>query len=162
MPKSLKTSLSVWTRVFRRIVQQLKTDPDFRRVVADFRSWEGVPGDKTPPNPNVGAPFVRLTPQPMGVDWYSEDTQAGTLYVLVEIVVSSLCVDDVADLWDVVVQALRPGNGTLCRDLIAVGAETGEIVFSDPAFDPQPAAESEGQFSATGRFHLRLLRSVNP
>lgn len=164
MPRTLKTKQSVWTGVFRRIAQQLKSDPDFNRVVGKdrLRSWEGVPGDKTPFVPATGAPVVRLTPQPAGVDWYSADSQAGTLNVLVEIAVASLSIDDVLDLWDLIVQALRPGNGTWSLDLVALGAETGEIVFGDPAFDAQPAAEPDGIFLASGRFSLRVVRPVNP
>ena len=168
MPKALKTNPSVWTKVFRRIVQQLENDPDVRRVVgcANIRSWKGIPGDKAPFEPGQGQPVVRLTPNPQGVDWYSPDMQAGTLYVLVELAVPSLCVDDVADLWDLIVHALLPGgpsvggNPSFAFDLNQLGAETGEIVFSDPAFDPSPEKEPEGVFVAVGRFHLRLLRSV--
>ena len=163
MPKSLKTNPSSWTRVFRRIVQQLETDPDVRRVVGvdRLRSWKGVPGDKAPFMPSTGAPVVRLTPQPRNVDWYSPDSQAGTLTIVVEIAVMSLCIDDVADLWDLVVQSLRPGDGGLARELVSLGAETGEITFSDPAFDPRPDAEPEGLFQATGRFQIKILRCLN-
>jgi hypothetical protein len=163
VPKTLKTNSSVWTKVFRRIVQQLETDPDLRRVVGtlNLRSWKGVPGDKDPLTPALGQPAMRLTPNPAGVDWYSPDTHAGTLAVLVELAVASLAIDDVADLWDLVVSALEPGD-TFAADLRAAGAETGEIVCSDPAFDPQPAAKPDGMFLATGRFHLRVLRMVSP
>jgi hypothetical protein len=164
--KSLKTNASVWTKVFRRIVQQLETDPDVRRVVGvdRLRSWKGVLGDKTPFVPTGSAPVVRLTPQPRNVSWYSPDTQAGTLYVLVELGVGSLCIDDIADLWDTIVQAVRPGatnaqGGSFTQDLVALGAETGEIVFGDPAMDARPEIEGEGQFFATGRFELTLLRT---
>jgi hypothetical protein len=170
MPKSLKTNPSVWTRVFRRIVQQLENDPDVKRVVglANLRSWKGIPGDKAPFEPLQNAPIVRLTPNPANVDWYSPDMQAGTLWVLVELAIPSLCVDDVSDLWDVIVHALLPGGpsvggGTSFQfDLVGFGAETGEIVFSDPAFDPKPAHEPEGVFLAEGKMHLRLLRTVYP
>jgi hypothetical protein len=170
MPKQLKTNPSVWTKVFRRVVQQLKNDSDVKRVVGlpNLRSWEGIAADKSPLQPAGNQPVVRLTPNPSNVDWYSPDMQAGTLAVLVELAVPSLCVDDVADLWDVIVHALLPGGPSVgggvsfAQDLTVLGAETGEIVFSDPAFDPRPWEEPEGVFVAEGRFHLRLLRSVNP
>ena len=168
MPKSLKTPTSVWTAVFRRIVLQLETDPAVNRVVGrdNLRSWKGVPGDKAPFEPTSAAPVVRLTPQPQGVDWYSEDAQAGMLAVLVELAVQTLCIDDVADLWDIVVAACNPGalnstGGSFARDLVVLGAETGEIVFSDPAFDPQPFAEPDGFFFAAGHFRLRIVRPVS-
>jgi hypothetical protein len=169
MPKALKTNTSVWSAVFRRIVQQLEADPDILRVIGkdNLRSWKGVPGDRNPFEPSAGKPVVRLTPQPAGVDWYSPDAQLGTLNVLVEIAVQSLCVDDVADLWETLVQPIRPGasdpqNNSFALDLVALGAETGEIVFSDPAFDPKPWDSPEGVFLAAGRFHLRIVRELNP
>jgi hypothetical protein len=169
MAKSLKTPTSVWTAVFRRIIQQLKNDTAIKRVVGldHLRSWEGVPADKSEFVPTSNAPVVRLTPQPRNVDWYSPDMQSGELWVQVELAVQTLCIDDVADLWDIVVNAIRPGalnatGGPFVQDLVAAGAETGEIVFSDPAFDPQPQASDDGFFFAAGHFRLRLLRSVNP
>jgi hypothetical protein len=169
MPKSLKTPSSVWSKVFRRIVLQLENDATVRRAVGidNIRSWKGVDGDKSPFEPKPNAPVLRLTPQPRNVDWYSPDMQAGELWVQVEMGLVSLCIDDVADLWDVVVNAIRPGvldtaGHLFALDLVALGAETGEIVFSDPAFDPQPFAEPEGCFFAAGHFRLRMLRSVNP
>jgi hypothetical protein len=169
MPKSLKTKQSVWSKVFRRIVAQLETDLDVKRVVGldNLRSWKGVPGDKAPFSPSSTAPVVRLTPQPKSVEWYAEDMQAGTLYVQVEFAIQSLCVDDVSDLWDLFVRALRPGGTPIpdtgysfASDLVALGAETGEIAFSDPAFDPQPSTEPDGFFFASGHFRLVMLRSI--
>ncbi len=139
MPKSLKTPASVWTAVFRRIVQQVEADANLRRVVGpeNVRSWKGVAADKAPFAPSSTAPIVRLTPRPTSVDWFSPDAQIGTLEVLVEIAVGSLSIDDVTDLWDLFVTALAPGvaggTSSFALDLVALGAETGEIVFSDPA-----------------------------
>ena len=167
MPKSLKTPSSVWSAVFRRIVMQVENDPSVKRVVGvdNLRSWKGVPGDKNDFMPTSNAPVVRLTPQPRNVDWYSPDTQSGVLWVQVELAVQSLCIDDVADLWDILVNAIRPGALTSTvrsfpQSLVALGAETGEIVFSDPAMDPRPDASEEGLFFAVGHFHLKLLRSA--
>jgi hypothetical protein len=170
MPKSLRTNSSVWTRVFRRIVLQLETDPDVRRVVGvdNLRSWKGVAGDKSPFSPTSSAPVVRLLAMPKGVDWYSPDSQAGTLWVQVEMGIQSLCSDDVTDLWRLIAVALRPGGraispGTVsfALDLVALGAETGEIVFSDPTYDPQPAAEPEGFFFGAGHFRLQCLEPID-
>jgi hypothetical protein len=166
LAKSLKTRTSAWTAVFRRVVQQLKDDPDVRRVVGvqNLRSWEGVPADKAPMTPSATAPVIRLTPQPDHVGWYSPDAQSGTLIVRVELAVMSLCIDDVVDLWDLLVAALGPGtagsSGTFSADLVALGAETGEIVFTDPANDPRPDASPEGQFLAQGYFALTVLRPI--
>jgi hypothetical protein len=149
MPKTLKTNASVWTKVFRRIVQQVETDADIRRVVGldNIRSWKGVAGDKNKFVPSTGMPIVRLTPEPTNVDWYSADKQAGTLVVHLEVAISTLCIDDVA-------------GAPFYFDLVALGAETGEIVFDNPAFDPTPSDDPEGTFCARGSFRLKVLRSV--
>jgi hypothetical protein len=167
MPKALKTNTSKWTAVFRAIVQQLKNDPDVKRVIGldNLRTWDGSPGDKMAFAPTNNRPVVRLTPQPRNVEWYSPDMQAGRLYVQVELAVQSLCIDDVLDLWDLILYPIRPGatnaaGSFFFLDLTAVGAETGEIVFSDPAFDPQPGTDQEGFFLASGHFHLTVQRFI--
>src|SRR5436190_24200813 len=122
MPKSLKTQRSVWTAVFRRLVHQLENDADVNRILGrdNLRSWKGVAGDKAPFVPTWATPVVRLTPQPRNVDWYDPSTQSVDLWVQVELAVQSTCIDDVADLYDqVVIQPLRPGNGTLALELVA-------------------------------------------
>lgn len=162
MPKTLRTNQSAWIKVFRKVIATLETDPDFRRVVGQdsLRSWSGIPGDKAPMEPSLGRPVVRLTPNPSAVEWYDPSSQVGTLSVRVEVVVQSLCVDDCIDLYDLIEQALLPGRGTLRQELVALGAETGEIVFSDPAFDPKPEVEPDGYIVGEGRFHIRILRSL--
>ncbi len=172
MPKSLRTNQSVWTRVFRRIVQQVQNDPEIKRVFGmSIRSWTGDPNgsDKDPMEPSLGKPIVRLTPQPQNVSWYSESEQWGTLHVQVELAIASLAIDDTIDAYDLFVSALRPdtpsvggdGGGNFGLDLVSLGAETGEIVFSDPAFDPRPDAQPTGYFLAVGGFRLQVIRTVN-
>jgi hypothetical protein len=164
MPKALQTKASVWSKVFRRIVQQIEQNPDIRRVVGvdNIRSWSGVDADKAPMVPSSGAPIIRLTPNPANVSWYDPSSQAGTLTVRVEIVIQSLCVDDVADLWDLIVVAIRPGNYPFTHQLVELGAITGEAVFFQPAVDPKPEAQPEGYLLAEGRFRLDVQRSVSP
>lgn len=160
--KTLKTPSSVWSRVFRRIATEVEVDPELRRVVPprNFRSWKGVPDDRNPFQPSLGSPLIRLTPNPTGVGWYSPGEQSGTLVVKVELAIMSTCIEDVSDLWDMVVTACKPSKFQFTRDLIAEGAETGEIVFSDPAIDSNPEAGPEGFFLAIGRFRLVVIRSI--
>jgi hypothetical protein len=168
MAKALKMPSSVWTKVFRVIVQQLENDAVIKRVVGteNLRSWKGVQADKAPFVPSSSAPVVRLTPQPRSVDWYSPDASKGTLVVIVEEGVQSLCIDDTTDLYDVIVTALQPDSPvlgtslTFAQALVSAGAETGEIVFGEPAYDPRPDADAEGQFFATGQFALEVIRPV--
>jgi len=167
--KSLKTPETNQTKVFRRIVQQLKNDPTVKRLVGpNLRSWEGVTADKSPFAPSANAPVVRLTPNPVDEDWYSPDAAVETLWVKVELGISSTCVDDVTDLWGVLRSALLPngpsvGGGTsFGLDLAAVGAETGEIVFGAPGIAPRPEASPEGTMYGEGRFYLRIVNTVQP
>ena len=160
MPKKLHTPTSIWTAVYRRIVGELERDSRLKSVLGrdGLRSWAGVPCDLNPFVPALDRPLVRLTPTPLGVDWYSPDLHSGTLYVHVELAVASLCIDDVADLWDLIVEALTPADNALCLALVELGAETGEIVCDAPPFDPRPEAKPTGYFLAVGRFHLTVNR----
>jgi hypothetical protein len=164
MPKTLKVPTSVYTMVFRRLVRQLEADTRFRAVVTPDRlmSWKGLPSDGNPLTPAIGKPVVRLTPHPMHGDWYSPDTQVTWLAVDVELTISGYSSDDVCDLWDCLLSALRPGAGTLAADLVADGAETGEVLFSDPAFDQKRDENASSSWYSIGRFKLAVLRSVNP
>ncbi len=67
------------------------------------------------------------------------------------------------DIWELVVSALRPqDDNSFSQALVPLGAETGEIVFADPAISPHPNEPIEGGFHAVGRFRLRVGRVINP
>lgn len=168
MGKTYRTPSSCWSLIFRRIIQQLETDPKINAVIGkgNIRSWKGEESDSQAFQPNDKTPSLRLTPQPKGVDWYDPSSQSGTLVILVEIACQSLCIDDPIDLYDMLVTSLSPSGRALTsgvdfsQDLInpPLYAETGEIVFADPAFDPKPAAEPVGYMYAFGRCWLRVIR----
>jgi hypothetical protein len=163
--KALRTRQSTWSAVFREVVAQFARDEEVRRVVGphNIRSWAGVPDDKAPLIPTGTAPVVRFTPEPRNVTWYSPCAQYGMLRVRVELAVASLCIDDVLDLWDLVVSAIGPGSTPgFSTSLVPLGAETGEIQFTDPTIDPFPAADPEGLFLATGYFQLAVIRPIHP
>lgn len=162
MAKTLKGPSSVYSLIYRRIVKQLRTDSRFKTAVADLRTWDGSPSDSAPLTASTGKPLVRLTPVPQSGQWYSADTQLSTLCVHVELVIASYCVEDVLDLWDELVQALRPGNGTFAADLVALGAETGEIVFTDPSYDHNREKKDSPYWDAIGQFKVDVLRVVSP
>lgn len=157
---------SCWTRVFRQIVIQLKNNSDISSAFgARMRTWDGSDIDATPFVPGTGAPILRLTPQPKDVNWYSEGAQWGTLNIMVEIAVQSLNIDNLVDLYDLLVSALLPdgpssvlGNPNFRMDLVQQGAENGEIVFAEPAFDPRPAKQPVFVFLAFGRMYIKVIR----
>ncbi len=165
--KTLKINDCVWTVVFRAIVSHLERDREFARVVGKERlaSWKGLPGDQTPDAPSVGRPIVRLTPMPSGVDWFTPDSQSGMLSVLVELDIATMCVDDCANLWNLISDALQPGTleGTtkFSTILVNAGCETGEILFSNPGFMIKAGADAEGYFATQGTFQVRIILPMN-
>ena len=159
MAKTLKGPSSVYSLVYRRIVKQLRTDSKFRSAVADLRVWDGSPSDGAPLTASTGKPMVRLTPVPQSGQWYSADTQSSTLCVHVELVIASYCVEDVLDLWDQLVEALEP-DAAFAADLVALGAETGEVLFSDPSYDHNREKKDSPYWDAIGQFKINVLRSV--
>ena len=166
MPKTLKTPTSVWTAVFRCIVQQLENDPTVKRVIGlqNLRFMEGHPRRQVPDGADQLGPRRAADARAASVEWYSEAAQAGWLHVDVEMALSTLCIDDLADLWDILVNALRPGaadskGNSFAGDLVALGAETGTILFSDPGMAvPPPGDWPEGFMFGRGSFTLRVIR----
>jgi hypothetical protein len=160
---SLKTAAFPWSAVFRVVTTQAENDPELRRILGGrLRSWKGEPADRLPLDATSDGPVMRFTPQPRRVSRYSPDATVGNLDVLVEYSVLTLCVDDVMNLWETVVQALTWDDDTFRAALVAAGAETGEVEFSDPAYDPRPAADPLGVFNAAGVFTLRVTREMAP
>jgi hypothetical protein len=161
--KTLDTNASNFTKVFRRIVSQLHHDDRFRGIVGkELRSWDGSDRDRQPATPSEGQPIVRLTPIPSGVAWRDESSQVGTLNVRVELFIAGTCIDDVNDLWDTIVTALRPADEKFTKALKDLGAETGEILFATPAVDATPEKLPDGQMIGMGSFQLAVWRFVNP
>lgn len=160
--KTLDINASVWSKVYRAVVQKIKTNSDVKRVAKDrVYSWDGTLDDRADWAPSVGHPEIQLTPITTGVGWYDPSSQAGTLTVKVEIAVSSLCIDDAMDLFDAIATAVAPfGNDDFVRTLESLGAETGEIVFDTPAYDASPNTNPLGYFVATGSFRLKVIRRV--
>lgn len=150
-------------RVFRRICQQLTTDPVLRNVVKTWDVWDGSP-DHADANLAV-APMVQLTPQLGGVDWYSPDAQAGLLVIAVRANIDTYDACDCLDLWEAFELAIYPPDAARrnafeqelrgCPDLCC---ETGQITFSQP-LSIQDAAN--GQFLLTGKMTVNIVRPFN-
>lgn len=170
MPKTLATSPSPWSAVFRAIVKQITANKPILAVVGSadrIKSWTGLATDAAPLAPTQARPMIRLTPAPRSVEWYSPDSQKGWLDVIVEIAVLTYCVDDPIDVWDLFIGAVGPGvlniKGTpFALDLTEAGAETGEVIFSDPAVDTSIGSLPDGNIMvATGKFTVAVLRATS-
>lgn len=158
---ALKTKTYPWVAVFRLITDQAEADPDLSRVLGPrLRSWKGTEDDKLPLTATEDGPVMRFTPRPRAVARYDPLTEYGPLDVLVELSVLSLAIDDVLNLWGTLCDALTFRDEAWRQALVAAGAETGEIAFTDPAYDPRPDAQPLGVFNAAGVFTLTVLRSI--
>jgi hypothetical protein len=161
MAATLKTKQYPWVKVFRVIVGQAERDPQLKRVLGPrLRSWKGEAEDKLPMTATADGPVMRFTPRPRSVQRYDESSEYGPLDVLVEFSIQSLAIDDVLNLWGTLCDALARTNESFLEALIAADAETGEILFASPAYDPQPEAKPEGVFNGQGMFTLSVLRPI--
>lgn len=151
-------------RVFRRICQQLMTDPVLSSVVKTWDTWDGQPDHA--PAVVSNAPMVRLTPRLGPVDWYSPDAQAGPLEITIEANVDTFDACDCLDLWEAIELAIYPADRTKrdafeqelrgCPDLCC---ETGQVTFSRPA---SIQSAENGQFLLVGMMSVDIVRPFNP
>jgi hypothetical protein len=159
---STRLKLPTWppTAVFRAIVHRLKADPVLQRVIppGSWLTWDGDPRANHP-LPKT-SPAIRLTPTTGANAWWSPQAQVGPLLIAVELSVSTSCVDDVMNLWGAIVRAIYtgdvPGEAAFSVVLQGLGAHTGMITFSLPAFDHSPEADGAGMFVATGQMKLDI------
>jgi hypothetical protein len=156
LPKSSRS------RVFRRICQQLITDPVLSSVVKTWDTWDGAADHAS--DVVTLDPLVRLTPQLGPVDWYSPDAQFGDLEIKVEIGVDSFDAGDCLDLWDAFERAIYPYDDAAKQlafeaALVGLGCETGQITFSNPA---SIQSAQDGQFLCLGMMRVKIVRAFNP
>lgn len=155
------------SRVFRRICQQLMTDPVLANVV---KAWDTYAGDSADQMPGsiMECPYIKLLPRIGMSGWYSPDAQMGPLEIRVQVGIDGLDVADCTDLWDAFERAIypydhRPKQLAFEADLVALGAETGQIEFSQPATVAQlPDANTDLQFTLLGMMRLNILRPFAP
>lgn len=130
-------------KVFRAIVDVLRTNPAIERVIRKgaFRAWEGTPTDAQPFSIEH-APAIRLTPATNADSFATPDSMKGALLINCEILLKGSNVDDLFDLWWAICKALYPADrderSRLATRLQNAGARSGLAEFSQPAFDPQP------------------------
>jgi hypothetical protein len=153
------------TLVFRAIDDILRADANLSRAfskVGSFRSWRGGPEDKQD-FAQTQAPAVRITPVPGPESWWYPGATSGDLVVKVEMLVGSLCSDDVENLFWAFQRALVPTDQAsalaIHKKLVAAGAVTGLVLFEQPAIDPDPSAGSDGQFRAFGSMKIEVKTS---
>lgn len=131
------------TKVFREIVSILRADPVISRTIRKdcLRAWEGAQADAK--NFSVEhAPAMRLTPGTGGDDFATPDSMKGALLINYEILIRGTNADDLFNLWWAMCLALYPAD-PIARSQLALrlqnaGARSGLVLFTQPAFDPDP------------------------
>ncbi|WP_165076025.1 hypothetical protein [Paludisphaera rhizosphaerae] len=157
------------SRVYQRIVELMQTDPTLSKFFPVPAAWSVCDGK--PFNPDlVGAtPFVHLVPRPYTTAWYGPDSMAGILQVdcFVWLPGNSLGqynALDALDLWEILEQVFYPLNDrekqqAIRASLVAEGAKTGLVMFSQPATQQQ--AQDKGLVSY-GALQIDVTRRISP
>lgn len=157
------------TRVYRKIVAQLRTDPVLEAAGIDWIPWDGSTKHVLPTV--VNRPTIVLYPTlgPMRVD--SPDSQRGDMTITVEMYVpGTFDVCDCLDLWTAVELAIyRPDDraAQLAFEAALRGegcdAMTGEIDFTPATI--QSRFHENGTFAnfyAAGSMSIAVQRPINP
>lgn len=148
-------------RLFRVLDAVIRADPTVKAAVKVFRSWQGHATDKNPPTSGQ-LPFVRLTPRASPEQPWAPETQIGTLFIDVEIVVESFCSDDIMNLWYAIQLSVNPPTAAVKNPLVKrlqdAHAHKGLVYFSAPAFDKDGGAD--GQFSAVAGMKIEYRKPM--
>jgi hypothetical protein len=161
--KSLDLDDSPRTRVFRQLVQIFQADLTLSRVIAPrhWRTFSGEPADKT----EFGAtacPSVVMSRIPGDERFWSPDSFTGEMHVQLLLQTRGTCEDDCDNLYWHFQRAIYPLDNdakiTINRTLVAAGAHTGLVLFSQPAFDPRNlnGQASEGLIVARGTMRIEI------
>lgn len=153
------------TLVWRLVVAQLQADADLDRVIRTWITWDGAPNCNVDlASDAVQGPALRIYPTEGPMAWYSADQQVLPLNIAVEATVLGMDVEDILNLQGALVRALYPDDPTAERAfeqaLVAAGAETGCVEFSQPVTEPHATAGIGGDFHPLGQFRIRVLRTV--
>ena len=155
------------SQVFRRICQQLMTDPVLGNVVKAWDTYAGDSADQIPGNV-MECPYIKLLPRLGAVGWYSPDAQMGPLEIQIQAGVDGLDAADCLDLWDAFERAVypyddRPKQLAFEAALVSLGAETGQIEFSRPAAIAQLSDANTGlQYTLLGMMQINIVRPFSP
>ncbi len=154
--KQLDLPQSPRDAVFRTMEKIVRTNATFQRIVkpVSFRTWQGNPEDAKEFTFEY-APAMRWTPRNTGEDFKTPDTMAGDLLIDCELLITGTNCSDLTNFWWMLTRCFYPSNlaGRQANVLTLqnAGARSGLVLFSQPAFDPDP----DGVFF-TGRGQLKI------
>ena len=160
------------TRVYRKIVAQLRTDPVLEAAGIDWIPWDGSTKHVNPLT--VRRPTIGLHPSlgPMRIT--SEDAQTGDMEIVVRMCLpGSFDACDCLDLWTAIEQAMYPFNErekqmAFQASLVNCSgagsdAEIGFVRFDRPAsIEAQFQDGAFAQFVCNGSMSISIQRSINP
>ena len=141
--RSLDLPTSPRAAVFRAMETIVRGNTIFQRIIkpASFRTWQGDPNDAKPFT-IAEAPCIRWTPMNTGEEFKTPDTMAGDLLINCEVLIRGTCSDDLANFWWCLTRCFYPSTlaarNANIQTLQAAGARSGLVLFSQPAFDPDP------------------------
>ena len=160
--RSLDIPTSPRAAVFRAMEKIVRDNAIFQRVVKpdNFRTWQGTPRDCKPFDQS-NAPAMRWTPMNTGEQFRTPELISGDLLINCEILIRGTCCDDLTNFWWMLARCFYPGQGGMqqnVRTLVAAGARSGLVMFTQPAFDPGP----DGVFFAgQGQLKIEVQSAIN-
>lgn len=95
-----------WTTAYDALIAVLKEDPELRRVMKTWWTWEGTGFDLETPTA-AHAPYAVLTPAPSPIRTETEGDQMVTFRVRAEFVALGTNARDLMNLWGAFQEALR-------------------------------------------------------
>jgi hypothetical protein len=154
--------------VFRLMEGIVRENAVFRRIVkpSSFRTWSGRPDDAELFTTGM-APAMRWTPVQGPETFWTPSTITSSLMINCEILLNGTNVSDVSNFWWMLVRCFYPAQLGLAQQIRqtlinsggAGGAKSGLVMFSQPAFDPQP----DGKWlAAQGQISIEVRTTIDP
>lgn len=100
---------SAYTKIYRAIEDQLKSDPVLQRVVKTWNIFQGKTQDFQAPSISQ-YPAIALLVSSSGMSPWSQATNEETMVIDIEIAVNGTDQDDLLNLWWAVQKALKPST----------------------------------------------------
>ncbi len=149
--------------VFRAMETIVRSNSTFQRLVkpVSFRTWQGNPEDAKEFTIEY-APAMRWTPRNTGEDFKTPDTMAGDLLIDCKILIKGTNCSDLTNFWWMLTRCFYPSDlpsrQANILSLQNAGARSGLVLFSQPAFDPDPDGV---YFTGRGQIKIEIQSQIN-
>jgi hypothetical protein len=151
------------TAAFREIVAILKSDARLAQATKTWFLWDGEQTDRLPFGLSL-CPTIAIVPGRMTDQFYGPSGFLGQLTLDITVTVGGTRCDDLFDLYHAIQRAIYPADDAarvaIRSALLALGADTGEIEFTQPRLGV--AVDDSGPYLVgTGQARLDL-RTIDP